>query len=468
MLSAQADWTGCYNSGFMGPHKDGAHVADKLSEAQQQQVLMVLETLLGSSQFASAHRGQQFLRYIVEQGLRSNREGLKERTIGVEVFGRTAEYSTGEDAVVRVQAGDVRKRLERFFAQSDASKLPVEISLPIGTYCPEFLFRHAAAPPDEQPASHSPAAISLQTLAPETSPPNEIAHPGLDQGSRHRPWLSSKWILAFAVAITLCVVPLVWWALRRQSSNAFQEFWAPVTRARPPVLLCVARADPYYPSRQFLIEHGATRTGDFNTEWQRMGKTFNLPPEEPLHWGDLEKMHEFGVATGDVHSAVRLSLAFAHMNKESQLRVGTGYQFEDLRSFPSVLIGAFNNRWTMLISAALPYRFFEVGTTIGIEESRGTRRRWTLSSLESGRQQDFAVVARLLNTETGQPVVIVGGIAASGTQAATEFITTPSQLIPALSKLPPGWSNRNVEFVISTTVTEDVAGPPSVVAASVW
>ncbi len=133
-----------------------------------------------------------------------------------------------------------------------------------------------------------------------------------------------------------------------------------------------------------------------------------------------------------------------------------------------MLIGAFNNRWTMLISTGLPYRFFEQGTTIGIEESPGNRQRWTVSSLESGRQQDFAIVARLLNTETGQPVIIVGGIGASGTQAATEFVTDSSQLTAALDKLPPEWKGRNVEFVISTKVTEGVAGPPSVVASSVW
>ncbi len=454
----------------MGPHKDGPHLADRLSEAQQQQVMGVLEALLRSSLFASAHRGQLFLRYVVEQALRGNRDDLKERTIGVAVFGRDPEYSTGDDAVVRVQAGDVRKRLERFFSKPEASQLPVEISLPLGTYCPEFLFREPASSSNEQAPNH-PVAPESHTrdslLRTAGSADQEVAHPK-EQESSARSWAHSKRIVVSAIVIVLCLTPLGWWTMHRRNSSAFQDFWAPITRARQPVLLCIARAVPYYPSRRFLIEHGATRSGEFHTEWQKMGKPFSLPPDEPLRWGDLDEMQEFGVATGDVYSAVQLSLAFSRMNKDSQLRVGNGYQFEDLRSSPSVLVGAFNNKWTMLIGASLPYRFIEDGTGIGIEESGGTKRQWRSSSLESRRQQDYAIVARLLNTETGQPVIIIGGIGASGTQAATEFVTNSPELKTALANLPQDWQNRNVEFVISTKVTDGVAGPPSVVESAVW
>lgn len=453
----------------MGPHKDGPQLLEKLSEAQQQQVLNVMDTLLRSSHFSSAHRGQRFLRYIVAQALVGNRDELKERTIGVEVFERDPEYSTGDDAVVRVQAGDVRKRLERFFAQSETSKLPVEISLPIGTYCPEFLFRQTACPASKDQAAQAPSE-SAQTLTTRLgdSVPGEAADPSLARIPFRQRLTTPKYVGIAVLVLLVCVSPLIRWAIYSHGLSVFQEFWAPIVHTRQPVLLCVARADPYYPSRQFLIDHGATRTGEFNTEWQRMGKPFDLPPEQTLRWGDLEKMHEFGVATGDVYSAVQFSLAFSHMNKESQLRVGSGYQFEDLRVSPSVLIGAFNNRWTMLIGARLPYRFFEQDDVIGIEENRGNRQRWTLSSLDSERQQDYAIVARLLNTETGQPVVIVGGIGASGTQAATEFVTDSSRLATALREFPPEWSGHNVEFVISTTVTKGVAGPPSVVTSTVW
>ncbi len=448
----------------MGPRSDKTFLAERLSEAEQQQIRNVLGRLLRSPHFASAPRGQRFLRYVVEQTLKGNRDGLKERTIGVEVFERDPEYSTGDDAVVRVQAGDVRKRLDRFFAQPEAGELPVQISLPLGTYSPEFLFRQIAAPGIER-ATTAPVSRGTPSSAPDRSPAVPQHQFEREDISRRR--ITLRAIAGFSIVLAVCV-PLLWWTAHRHSPSAFDEFWAPLTRPQQPVLLCVARAVPYYPSREFLIDHGATRSGEFHTEWQKLGKPFTLPPETPLRWGDLQEMQEFGVATGDVYSAVQLSLAFARMKKDTQLRVGNGYQFEDLRNSPSVLVGAFNNRWTMLISQGLPYRFFEDSAGIGIEESAGTRRRWRLSDLESRRQQDFAIIARLVNAETGQPVVIVGGIGASGTQAATEFVTNSSELNAALSELPRGWQKRNLEFVIGTTVTDQVAGPPSVISSTVW
>ena len=62
---------------------------------------------------------------------------LKERTIGIDVFGRSTSYEPSDDATVRVKAGDVRKRLSIYYAEQGARD-PVRIELPAGTYVPEF------------------------------------------------------------------------------------------------------------------------------------------------------------------------------------------------------------------------------------------------------------------------------------------------------------------------------------------
>ena len=61
--------------------------------------------------FKGSQRSAQFLEYIVHQSALGNIDGLKERVIGMELFGRLPSYDTGEDAIVRVTATDVRKRL---------------------------------------------------------------------------------------------------------------------------------------------------------------------------------------------------------------------------------------------------------------------------------------------------------------------------------------------------------------------
>ncbi len=53
----------------------------------------------------------QFLEFVVEQAIAGNFDQLKERLIGVEFFNRQPSYDKGEDAIVRVTASDVRKRL---------------------------------------------------------------------------------------------------------------------------------------------------------------------------------------------------------------------------------------------------------------------------------------------------------------------------------------------------------------------
>src|SRR6185295_20147704 len=70
-----------------------------------------LARVLSSHEFRTSKRSQDFLRYVVETTLNGHADLLKERTIGIEVFGRSTSYEPSDDATVRVKAGDVRKRL---------------------------------------------------------------------------------------------------------------------------------------------------------------------------------------------------------------------------------------------------------------------------------------------------------------------------------------------------------------------
>jgi len=115
-----------------------------------------LERVIHSSEFASSERSCTFLRYLVEHALAHGEHQLKERTIGVELFGRDAAYDTGRDAIVRVSANGVRKRLLAHYATTDlASELGgLQICLPAGSYTPEF---HSLPPRQRETALPSPS-----------------------------------------------------------------------------------------------------------------------------------------------------------------------------------------------------------------------------------------------------------------------------------------------------------------------
>src|ERR1700733_5608853 len=118
-----------------------------------------LSRVLSCHEFRLSKRSQDFVRYVVEHTLTGREDMLKERTIGIEVFGRSTSYEPSDDATVRVKAGDVRKRLGLYYAEEGAHN-PVRIELPAGTYVPEFRWSDTAVPLAEPNALPEPAAIA--------------------------------------------------------------------------------------------------------------------------------------------------------------------------------------------------------------------------------------------------------------------------------------------------------------------
>jgi hypothetical protein len=86
------------------------------------------------------------LRYVLERAAAGDLNGLKERTIGVELFGRTPDYDTGRDAVVRVAANEVRKRLAEYYKLHEPRTGRIE--LPVGSYMPVFVTARAPEAPE--------------------------------------------------------------------------------------------------------------------------------------------------------------------------------------------------------------------------------------------------------------------------------------------------------------------------------
>ena len=118
--------------------------SDKLSAEQVKSLIHALELVVSSDAFAGSKRCQDFLRLTVKHAVAGELDCLRERMIGAEMFGRPVDYDTSNDAVVRVRATEVRKRLSQYY--SEAAQTPVvRIELPSGSYVPEF---HWSSPID--------------------------------------------------------------------------------------------------------------------------------------------------------------------------------------------------------------------------------------------------------------------------------------------------------------------------------
>ncbi len=434
----------------------GEDCSEVLSEKEA--IVQELESILNSAFFRTTRRAKQFLTYVVQYKLDGNHEPLKERIIGADLFQRPASYSTGDDAVVRVQAGDVRRRLEQYYHAVPNHKV-VRIELPLGSYTPEFIWSHADVPQENAP----------EIQASPNSPANA---PTLVAQIDRR--VTLRRVMAGIVVAMLLLLSMAFWAVDRYRvtapKSALEQFWSPAFGTSEPILICLAKPAVFRPNAELYRMHA--HPGQFNTESERLEQSPPLRPNDKLEWRDMVEFPEYGVASGDAYAAVQLSNMLVRTGKATQLRIGDNYSFEDLRNFPAIVVGGFNNRWAMRITSSLHFTFAEENGAQMIREQGPTGRTWRVKWVPKGSgtvaSEDYGLVSRLIDSKTGQFVVCVAGITADGTQAVSEFVSNPDYLKKALQNAPPNWGQKNLQIVVRTTVTDSVAGPPQVVALYAW
>ncbi len=414
------------------------------NEESRKTVLIELERILASSSFRSAARSKQFLQYVVEHQLDGHSEALKERTIGTEVYHRPPGYATGDDPVVRVQAGEVRRRLDQY-NQTAPSDIQVRIELPLGSYSPVF---------------HWTATTSQAQPAPVAGKPAKTA--------KTKSWW---WSIASLCIVASVVAAIAYTAVQRNSrqKTVFQQFWAPIFSTQQPALICLAKGVTYRPSEGLYDRFEKTHPGTYQTEVERFAVPLQMDPKEKISWGDMELEEGYGVALGDVSAALKFSTLLGHLGKTNQVRIGPNYSFEDLRNSPAIVIGAFNNRWTIDMLSNLRFAFVIDNGEYTIREQVPGGRAWvSVYSKAHKLEEDYGIVARLLDSKTGQFTVAAAGLRDSGTEAAGELASNPEFLTAALHSAPTEWQNKNLEIILKTTLTDSIPGPPQVIATYYW
>lgn len=410
-------------------------------------VLQELERILTCRYFKSADRSKQFLRYVVLSKLDGHTERLKERTIGTEVFQRPPGYATGDDPVVRVQAGEVRRRLEQYYREVQ-EPAPVRLELPVGSYSPIFHWEPVPTGPQDRNRVASQAPVAP---AP--------------------PWKGSLKIASMLVVAILIIfgAKALFFSphnVAADPKSSLQEFWGPAIASQQPVLICIANATDHSASEKSL--QAQLKAGVSEAAIRDIAARSATAPADKLTDEGLPISPEI-VPASDSSVAFALSGLFGRLHRPSQLRIGAGATYEDLRSFPAVIVGGFNSKWTMQLVSNLHFAFLRERGQYMIHEEVADGKVWTTQVGPHGETlEDFAIVARLVDSKTGQFTVTVAGIGPRGTQAAGEFVTSSRYLEEGLAGAPPGWQNRNLEVLLQTSVTDSMAGPPRVIGIYAW
>jgi hypothetical protein len=393
-----------------------------------------LQAIVCSPLFRNSKRYPAFLTYIVEKALQGESNGIKERTIGIDVFGRPADYDTNSDPIVRNTASEVRRRLSFYHAEA-ATDRPVNIYLPAGSYHPELRF--AASTPSTTGAE-PPFPVALNTVE---KPPPSLESDAQRRGSSWGVWTASLLVLLLGVGS--------WRVLHAFRNRPTNELWAEFLNPAQTVLIDVPQAPA--PS---------TLDGRFM--------------KGPLDHQDIANWIKDNpdIAAEDLFAIIRVLEPLMEHQIPYRLQIDSSTTLADLRDRPVILIGGPTNPWTTKLLAPLRFHFSAVGS-LHVEDSQNpSSQQWAYRVSNDGAHatvvEDCSIIARYHDPTTGGIVMVLAGAGRNGTEAAGEFVGSKTLLQELNRRLPAGWKNRNLEVVLKATVIDGNTASPSIVATYLW
>jgi len=401
-----------------------------------------LQRLLAHPLFRQSKRYPALLQYVVEESLQGRSVTLKERSIGVKVFGRDFDYNVAGDPVVRVTASEVRRRLAQYYVDPAHAGEP-RIELYPGSYIPSFTPSTAPTPTHESESQ-------------KNVPPPLVTDFSSHNSSKE---LQSKRWIWIALLLGLSLGSAGGFLLHyRSRPTSTQQFWKPVLASRLPITICI----------------GAPKeTSGFAEQIESVSSSNLGMSDKPANAQSISDHYRSTglLQASDVTALTRITTTFA--NAPYRIRDAADTDFTRLQESPTVLIGGVDNAWTMRLMPALPYRLsWNSATRIAeIDDSRAKGpSKWRLETDKPYRnlQTDYALVARFRDPTTGQIVVIVAGLGAEGTEAASELVANPRFTNLLLQGAPKQWQSMNLEAVVSTNIIFGEPGLPNVLATAFW
>jgi len=393
-----------------------------------------VERVLASAAFRGSKRSTDFLRFTVECVLRGDTESLKERTLAAEVFGRPVDADLSEDAIVRVGAREVRRRLAQFYVEEGLQE-ELRIHLPSGCYVPTFDLSEQDA---HKSIESAPPPDLEATPAPVELPATSLWRP------RRLVWLAPALLLLSA---------LLYFAIPAfQSVSAFERFWAPALQDKSAELIVLAHPEVFLRRNHPSLTPGPV-SGAARIEH------------------DFLAVHDQYAGIGDAIAVGELAAMLTRHSKPFRVRVGSQVEFTELRDSPAVLIGAYTNRWTMELTKNMRFRFEIDQQGAYITDATDPKQRWespVANSASGFSPEEYILICRIPHSVSGGFTVICAGLTHYGTETAGRLVAQPALFEPVLQALPKAWPNKNLEVVHHASVLGNASTSPKVVAAHLW
>lgn len=292
---------------------------------------------------------------------------------------------------------------------------------------------------DEEQITHPLVVID----EPHQSPPHNAVQMSVTS-NRH------FWSLVGVASIVIllgCLAATYAW--KTTHTSALDFFWGPVFNTNEPVLICIADQNQYAavalrdaadPTRQILLKDNLT-----------------------------------AVVIDDLNAVIQITGILKSNEIRYSLKGEGGTTLTDLRSGPTIFVGAFDNAWTLRLTNPLRYHFAnnppEMSQFHIVDSQSPSQTRWSVDrgeQMATNNYRDYAIVARFTDSNTGKLAVIIAGVARGGTIAAGELITNPTYLAELSNAARASGNKKNMEIVLSTQIIDGQPGSPKIEATYFW
>lgn len=385
----------------------------------------LLERVASSPQLRRSARLRDFLLYVGTQSLKEGCPEIHEHEIGAKVFGRDPSYDRSQDNIVRVNATELRKRIEQYFA-TDGAHEPLVLEIPRGGYKPVFYKRIAEA---VEPALQDVANASFATTEPQHG--KEAFEPASAPTGRRIPiyWLGAVALLA--VVCGLLVQQNI--TMRRQLSPwdgkpAVEAFWTGFLHYHEQVDLVLP--DDSVSVIEDLVHHPVSLEDYLSRDYIRQIQASDASPDRKT---DLDQIDSHNLITfGGMHAAQQIMLQIPS-SPVPHLTLSRYYTADAMKHNSVIVIGGKKaNPWVHLFDNQMNF-VTDYDYTAGhafianLHPKQGEQATYAVLHYPDSLV-GYSVVAYLPSPSGTGNAIVLAGTDSDATNAAAEFLSSEEQL----------------------------------------
>jgi hypothetical protein len=399
--------------------------------------------------FQRSARLRELLLYVCQRSMQGRYDELREQRIGIDVFARGPDFRPNEDNIVRVEARQLRKRLEDYFATEGKAE-PIVITIPKGAYIASFERRVIAPVPVDAPEA--------------TVPQSDEAEPPADK--RLNP-ANFSWITFLSFTTILLLVMLAWSLMRGRESSQISSkgpaqirpLWSELfDKEHQTYIVC---ADSALVLFQELTKRPITLADYVNRNYFPNAQKLSSDAETLLRI--LPQRQYTNV------SDVRLVQEILQQNDEfrgrSVVRSARNVQLIDFKNGHFVLLGSKRSTpWVELFEPLMNFHFVSDARLqrTGFSNANpraGEKSVYWIEGSPTQLDETYGVIAFVPNLSHNGNVLMIQGATGEGTEAAGEYITHP-ELLNKLLRTIHAIENGRVRYFEVLLKSGTLAGTP--------